>query len=58
MDLGPGVVEEGVVGAPVDVEFSVETQILQLLFQSGGRLGAEVVVGSAMWARTWARIWE
>src|ERR1700691_2575983 len=44
MDLGPGVVEEGVIDLGVEVEFDVESEILQLCFESGRRLRAEVVV--------------
>jgi len=44
MHLGPGVVEEGVIGLGVDMEFHVETKVLQLRFERGGGVGAEEVV--------------
>ncbi len=44
VDLGPGVVEEGVVGPVVDVELGVLAQAFELLFERAGRVGSEVLV--------------
>ena len=44
VDLGPGVVEEGVVGAGVDEHLHVLAQVLQLLLQGAHRVGVGEVV--------------